>query len=672
MNRMTIAFSVLLLAHGVSVAQKDGASIAIDVRSVLGKTNPLVFGNNVLAYQKGSWKGASPDYWDRGAGIWNPDLKQSVPEIVSLAKQAGISIERFPGALHYFDWKKAIGPVSERPDQKFGIPEFLQFCSDITAIPLFTIPEFLGTAQDAADLVEYLNAPNDGNHPWAKRRANDGHPGPYGVLWFEYGNETNLGDGIGKKMEPQEYGKNYLAYRRSMKSVDPHIVLGVVGTNEFPPFDSWLRPVMEVIGKDIDFVIQHAYIPSYRGDDGIPQANELFSIALASESQIQNYYDKMNSLTRETAGKPVPIGVTEYNGLFVQDKPVPYRLTLGNALLNAEMIKVFLNPRNNISEANSWEFSNEYWGAIRGYAYKGEPIVKRPLYYVFQLYHEHFGNELVSTDVHSGVYNSDGGYGVLPAKGAGQDYRLLSDAVIVPPTWDFSIGLNFSQHIDGDALTVEFNGNDVNYFHAAKTIDADPSTGYHVTAMIKTEGLSSANGACIEVTDARGWNTTHFTSASANIAGTHDWQKVSADFTSLPDTKKIQIRARRMGGGGAVNGKAFFRDVSVQKFIPQMLPAVQYLSVNASRGILKGGTGTNEVYLMVVNRNMTSSISTSINLLGMNPHTAKAFVLTGPSVDATNEVNPNNVSVQEHDYEGVKNGFIVVFPPHSLTALEIK
>ncbi len=305
--------------------------------------------------------------------------------MVSLAKQAGITVVRFPGALHYFDWKKTISPISERPDQKFGFPEFLQFCSDIGAIPLITLPEFGGTAQDAADLVDYLNAPNDGRHEWAKRRAEDGHPLPWNVLWFEYGNETSYGDGTGKKMEPQEYAKNYLSYRKSMKSIDPHIKLGVVDGNDFTKSDRWFRPVMEIVRDNADFAIQHAYLPQYSSNNGVPSAAELFTIGLAGETQMQNYYDEMNKTLFELAGKHIPITVTEYNGHFVQEKPVSYRLTLGDALLNAEMIKVFLAPRNNIVMANSWQFSNEYWGAVKGYTYKGEAIVKRPLYYVFQL-----------------------------------------------------------------------------------------------------------------------------------------------------------------------------------------------------------------------------------------------------------------------------------------------
>ncbi len=81
-------------------------------------------------------------------------------------------------------------------------------------------------------------------------------------------------------------------------------------------------------------------------EDGVPPVEELFALAFACPDQIQSYYDDLRRLLRETTGRDnVPIAVTEFNGHFVQEKPVPYRHTLGNALLNAEMLRVFLNKR---------------------------------------------------------------------------------------------------------------------------------------------------------------------------------------------------------------------------------------------------------------------------------------------------------------------------------------
>ncbi len=111
----------------------------------------------------------------------------------------------------------------------------------------------------------------------------------------------------------------------------------------------------------------------------------------------------------------------------------------------------------------------------------------------------------------------------------------------------------------------------------------------------------------------------------------------------------------------AVKGRAFYRDLRVQKFTPKRFPAVPYLSVNASR---KGNT----VFLMVVNKNVDAPIAAAVRLTDFTPRRAKTWTLTGPSVDATNEKDANTVTVKERDLGAVKNGFLVELPPHSLTA----
>ncbi|MCK9410427.1 MAG: hypothetical protein M0R68_14965, partial [Bacteroidetes bacterium] len=386
----------IIFCNEYSYAQNTTATITIDTRKTVGNVNPWIFGNNILAYQKGAWEYASPDFWDRGGGVWDPELKCPVPEMIALAKLAGVSVLRYPGgsAARHFDWKKTIGDIDQRPDQKFGLPEYLQLCDEIGAIPLITLPEYSGTAQDAADLVEYLNAPNDGNHIWAKQRAEDGRAEPWNVIWFEYGNESYDGDGL-KKMNALQYAHNYGSYKKAMISLDPKIKLGAVGAGDYPNTNDWLHTVVEAIGDSMDFIILHPYAPTYSRKDGIPNAKELFKLSLAMDAQLQTYFDVVNNIILSIIGHHIPIAITEYNGLFLQDAPVPYRFTLGNALLNAEMIKVFMNPRNNIFMANSWQFSNEYWGAVKGFRHKNNSLIKRPLYYVFQLYYNHFGNQLL-------------------------------------------------------------------------------------------------------------------------------------------------------------------------------------------------------------------------------------------------------------------------------------
>lgn len=645
------------------------ARMTLYANKPLGKVNRWIFGNNMLGYQKGGWPHAEPVYTDRGAGIWDPERRRPVPEMVSLAQNVGLSVARYPGGcgVHLFDWKKTVGPLEKRPEQKFGLHEFLVCCEAMRAVPLITLADYFGTAQDAADLVEYLNAPADNRYPWAQQRARDGRRQPWNVVWFEYGNETEHGDHRSQRQTPLEYAHNYLRYRKAMRAVDPRIRLGAVISTGFPPLHEWARPVLEIIGKEVDFVIHHSYLPVYSREDNVPGSEALFALALACPEQIQSYYDEMRRLLREVTGRNnIPIAVTEFNGHFVQEKPVPYRHTLGNALLNAEMIRVFLNPKNRILMANFWQFCNEYWGAVKGYVHLSEPLVKRPQYYPFEMYHQHFGDELVQVIVNSPRFEVEGGYGVAPAMGRGHPGGPAGAPLKPDKPWEIHPVAGVEQKLEGDVLVVEFReAGDVNYYHAQVVLPAKPNTLYRLRGWIKTEALGSSRGACFQIGDARGWPATQSASLSPEVFGTTDWTLVEVDYHTLPDTQQVQVLTRRLGGGGAVTGKAWYRGVEIQPMVRRSFPAVPYLSVVASRR-------QNKLYAMLVNKHLRQPMEVEVAVAGFSPREAVMWTVWGERVDATNEEDPRAVTVYEKRLGHVGKRFKVTLPPHSLSALEIR
>lgn len=665
--------SVLLLVAGASLATAGSppAKIRVNAAKAMGKVNPWVFGNNMLGYQKGAWDYVRPEFYERGSGIWDPVKGSSVPAFVELAKEAGLSVSRWPGgcATHRFNWKKTVGALAERDGQVFGLPEFLRNCRDIGAEPLITVAEYFGNAQDAADLVEYLNAPDDGKHPWAAKRSADGCPAPWNVVWFEYGNESEHGDHQGHKLTAQEYARNFLAYQKAMKTVDPAIKFGAVIATGFPKLEEWARPVLAICGREADFVIHHSYKPNYYANDGQPDPKTLFRAALAEADQIQAYYDEMNHLIREVTGRPkVPVAVTEFNGHFVQEKPVPYRHCLGNALVNAEMLRVFLRPENHIVMANFWQFANEYWGQVKGYVHKGEALVKRPQYFPFALYHQHFGTELIESAVDCERFETDGGWGVAAASGEGSRFQWIGKPVVLSGDWKVGPCEGVNVAGNGDTLEVEFGAGagDVNFYHARKFLPAKPRTSYRLSAWIRTENLKGSKGASFQIGDARGWVATQSCSMTPEVSGTKDWTKVEADYATLASTQEIEVIARRVSGGGPVTGQAWYRGLELQEFVPQHYAAVPFLSLNTSRS-----EDGEKVFLMVVNKHLELPVTAQVDLAGFCPQRARAWTLTGPTVDATNELEPNGVSIQERDLGPVRNGFAVEFPPHSMTAIEV-
>jgi alpha-N-arabinofuranosidase len=108
---------------------------------------------------------------------------------------------RFPGGINaeYYDWRRAIGPQSERTENPYGPT---QAGSDSTVGPdqfggllqltgatgVVTTNFATGDAQEATEFVEYMNG-KAGSGYWADLRVKNGHPAPYNIPEWEVGNE---------------------------------------------------------------------------------------------------------------------------------------------------------------------------------------------------------------------------------------------------------------------------------------------------------------------------------------------------------------------------------------------------------------------------------------------------------------------------------------------------
>jgi alpha-N-arabinofuranosidase len=664
-----LALSVLLLWTSSWAAKEQAidASITIDPNSPIGAVNRAVLGNNALAYLNFNTRLSA-----EGAGMWDPKSSAPVAAMVRLARDIGLPTLRWPGgcAVHEYDWKLAVGPLAKRPQQPFGLPEFLKLAHEIGAVPVITIADYWGEPKDAADLVEYLNGPagknENGGVDWSAVRAADGHPEPYGVVWFEYGNETSHGThpagtqptGNSRRYSADEYARRYLAYRAAMKAVDPGIRLGAVLDNDIQPsLSPWTRTIVRETGQTADFYIEHAYLPQYTRTDGSPDASDLFRLAFAGPPQLRAVFSALSEFIRKSAGHPILLAVTEYNASFVQDKPTPYRLSLGAAIEVADMVQVLLDPSLNVATAQYWHFANEYWGMVKGF---NAPYTLRPAYHVFQLYHDHLGDTLVRTRVKSPAYQEPGGFGVVPAHGDGSEFQLLGPAVALDGKWSIgsSNGAKAEKLPDGGLRVTISTRNELDYYQSGVTIPARASTGYRVTAEIRTKGLSR-RGVQLQIGDARGWTATKSAALSDMVSG-DNWSEASVDYVTLPDARAIQIVVRRRAGTPEP-GQFEVRNLRVQRFRPFVLPEIPYIGAIATR---KG----DRVSAFIVNRRVDGPVRLRIDADGARD--ARGWTLGGPSIDATNEARSDNVKVGSLEVQPQHDVLSAMLPAHSFSVIE--
>ncbi len=239
--------------------------------------------------------------------------------LAPLARQLGLAMLRYPGGLwsDAHRWKRGIGPAAKRQGGSpngtgtgqiplIGTDELLRFCEAAGMQAVITVNYGLCQTEspeaawrEAADWVEYCNAPADGSNraggtDWAAVRARNGHRKPYGVRYWEIGNEIYIGERPGRRWghtDVATYARRCVGFARAMKAVDPTIKVGAVAharAGFVSPNDTvvgstkpWNRTVLEIAGPHVDFLIPHLYAGGPGGLAG----------RLATNGVLQGAYD---------------------------------------------------------------------------------------------------------------------------------------------------------------------------------------------------------------------------------------------------------------------------------------------------------------------------------------------------------------------------------------------
>jgi alpha-L-arabinofuranosidase len=170
-------------------------------------------------------------------------------DVAKALRDEGLTVLRYGGSMvnaEEYRWKKMIGDRDRRPQYKgwwndhstngFGIEDFVQFCRAAEFEPVFAI-NVEETPEDAGDLVEYLNGPKDS--AWGKRRAENGHPEPYGVRYIEIGNEEKT---------DAHYPERFKLLYDAMHARDPNVQFVVAAWWE-PDNPATKKIVQELDGK---------------------------------------------------------------------------------------------------------------------------------------------------------------------------------------------------------------------------------------------------------------------------------------------------------------------------------------------------------------------------------------------------------------------------------------
>jgi alpha-L-arabinofuranosidase len=194
---------------------------------------------------------------------------------------------RFPGGNYLegdqiadrFEWKKTLGPLSERPGHMapwgyrstdgLGLHEFLLWAEDMNAEPVLAVyagyslkgayvkpgRDLEPYVQDALDEIEYVTGPTTSH--WGSLRARAGHPAPFKLTYVEVGNEDFF-DRSGS------YDQRFAQFNTAIKARYPNLqVISTVGFEH--PENQRVRSITPDVVDEHYYRTVDAFLTAARG-----------------------------------------------------------------------------------------------------------------------------------------------------------------------------------------------------------------------------------------------------------------------------------------------------------------------------------------------------------------------------------------------------------------------
>ncbi|WEG10957.1 alpha-L-arabinofuranosidase C-terminal domain-containing protein [Pullulanibacillus sp. KACC 23026] len=343
-------------------------------------------------------------------------------QVFDMSQDLNAGIMRLGGNyISAYHWEHGVGSVYERPVmlneawdtlacKYFGTDEFLAFCEELGVAPQICVNDGSGSPEEAARWVEYCNG--EETTPMGALRAQNGHKSPYGVKYWEIGNEVWGNWQVGH-CTAEAFANRCVRFAKAMKAADPNIVLLACGHTD----PEWNKTVLQMAGNYIDYLTLHIY----QGYGHFGYINKEVSQAdkyraIVSYPEVTHRF--LNEIRETLKDYPhVKLAVTEYNTMYYPNnirKGLPNEHTLEAAIANAGNLNEFIRNCDlieigNFSDlVNGWlggcirvgdHYADQFRGKEPGWSGKPDVVYGTPTYHVLKLYANRDIAYLVETQV---------------------------------------------------------------------------------------------------------------------------------------------------------------------------------------------------------------------------------------------------------------------------------
>ena len=343
------------------------------------------------------------------------------PEVVEFMRNARLPMLRFPGGnfASGYHWEDGVGPLDSRPVlpnpawpiiewNHVGADDWLRLCEIVGAEPLICINAGNGSTDEARRWVEYVNGPPDS--PMGRRRAANGHPEPYGVRYWEIGNELYGRWQIGYT-DGEGYALRYADFVAAMRQADPNLLFianGLGGLRRTPDGKGYQRPewnyaLVRVNGAQVRSISVHPLIGGRTDPKSDP--NEIWQELVAFADGYGDYLEKLVAEPMREAGLEPKVAITEMQ-IFTHQPSLPNNKSIAEPLWLASMLHTCFRSGGLVELLTHSALLNHGGGLgkRRGVVYA------EPVWWATYLYSTQAGTIPVEVRTESPVFSSKGRY----------------------------------------------------------------------------------------------------------------------------------------------------------------------------------------------------------------------------------------------------------------------
>ncbi|MEP7198214.1 MAG: alpha-L-arabinofuranosidase C-terminal domain-containing protein, partial [Chloroflexota bacterium] len=414
------------------------ARITIDHERTIGAIEPNLFGGFLehmgRAIYEGIYDPASPHADERG-------LRR---DVLAALRELNPPVIRYPGGnfLSGYHWMDGVGPKEQRPRKRelawqsietnqFGTNEFIEFCRTLDTAPMLGVNLGTGTIEEAADWVEYCNAPV-GSH-YADLRAAHGHSDPHNVHYWCLGNEMDGPWQIGH-LEADAYARKAREAAKLMKRHDPTIALILCGSSntQMPTYPEWDRIALETCWESVEYLSMHYY--ANNNDDDTASY-------LALAAQFESHIDTLAGTLRYVQAKlrskhKVYLSWDEWN-VWYKDRNMrgewqvaPHLIeeiyNLEDALVVAQWLSVFLRRCDVLKIACIAQLVN----IIAPLLTTRDALLKQTIFYPLQLFRQFASGMALDVNVRAPIVET-AKFGAMPLLDVSASYDAATQTSAV-------------------------------------------------------------------------------------------------------------------------------------------------------------------------------------------------------------------------------------------------